>query len=213
MAHELLRHQLDNPLFHYYDHIDDAARTFAKEIGADIDLCIKAARIACDPPTWESVEGITEIEAKALREERTRHFFGQPKMLKVTIITLCFSAIVQGWVQSVVNGANQTLPEYFDWKLDDESYHEWVNNGAAIWRFAAVNAITYLSAGVCGCWFADPLQSGVLGRRGAIFTSAILCIVASIGAACVQRDHWWQLLIWRALLGVGLGAKASVTPV
>jgi hypothetical protein len=206
-------HQLDNPLFHYYDQIDEAAKVFADQIGADVDLCIKAAQIACDPPTWESVKGLTKVERKALKEERERKFFGQPKMLKVTVITLCFSAIVQGWVQSVINGANQTMPEYFGWKRNDGDDHQWANNGSAIWRFAAVNAITYLSAGICGCWIADPLQSGVLGRRGAIFASSCLCIMASIGAACVQRDHWWQLLIWRALLGVGLGSKASVTPV
>ena len=99
MAHEVTRHQLDNPLFHYYDQIDLAARAFAKEIDADPALCIKAARIACDPPTWECVEGLTDTEKDALRSERTRGFFRQPKMLKVAIITLCFSAVVQGWIQ------------------------------------------------------------------------------------------------------------------
>lgn len=213
MAHEIPRHQLDNPLAHYYDQIDVAATAFAEQIGADVDLCIKAAYIACDPPTWDSVQGLTEVERAALEQERERKFFGQPKMLKVTIITLCFSAMVQGWVQSVINGANQTLPEYFGWKRTDGEHHEWVNNGSAIWKFAAVNAITYLSAGIFGCWFSDPLQSGFLGRRGAIFASSCLCIMASIGAACVQKDHWWQLLIWRAILGLGLGSKASVTPI
>ena len=58
----------------------------------------------------------------------------------------------------------------------------------------------------------DPLQSSHLGRRGAIFTLACLCIVASIGAASVSHN-WWHLLICRAILGLGLGAKASVTPI
>ena len=57
----------------------------------------------------------------------------------------------------------------------------------------------------------DPLQSKHLGRRGAIFVSACLCVMAAIGAACATE--WWQELIWRLVLGIGLGAKASVTPV
>ncbi|ETN38614.1 uncharacterized protein HMPREF1541_06651 [Cyphellophora europaea CBS 101466] len=219
MAHKIKRYQLDNPLFHHYSNIDVAARAFAKEIDADEELCIKAARIACDPPTWDSVEGRTEVESRALRDEREQGFFQQPKALKIAIITLCFSAMVQGWIQSVINGANQTLPEYFGWKLDEPGApgqpgeHRWVNNGPAIWKFAGINAITYLTAGIFGCWVSDPLQSSLLGRRGAIFASACLCVMASIGAASVQKSHWWHLLIWRALLGLGLGAKASVTPI
>lgn len=116
-------------------------------------------------------------------------------------------------LRSVINGANQTLPEYFGWKHDQSDNHQWVNNGSAIWRFAAVNSITYLTAGVCGCWLSDPLQSSILGRRGAIFGSACLCIMASIGAASVRTPHWWHLLIWRGVLGLGLGAKAAVTPI
>ena len=103
------------------------------------------------------------------------------------------------------------MPEYFVLKYNEPHNHEWVSRNA-IWKFAAINAITYLTAGVFGCWISDPLQSSILGRRGAIFASACLCIAASIGAACVSRV-WWHLLIWRAILGLGLGAKASVTPI
>ena len=62
-----------------------------------------------------------------------------------------------------------------------------------------------------GCWFSDPLQSWLVGRRGAIFASACVCLTAAIGAASAQT--WKQSLIWRAILGLGLGAKASVTPI
>ena len=50
-----------------------------------------------------------------------------------------------------------------------------------------------------------------LGRRGAIFLSGFICMAAFIGAACTH--NWQQLLICRAILGLGLGAKASTTPI
>jgi MFS family permease len=124
---------------------------------------------------------------------------------------------VQGWIQSVLNGSSQTLPEYFKLKNDipateiRPANYEWVSR-AAIYKFGAVNAIVSLTAALFGCWISDPLQSRFLGRRGAIFASGLLCIIASIGAATVSR-HWWHLLIWRGILGLGLGAKASVTPI
>ena len=74
-------------------------------------------------------------------------FWYQTKALRVTVVTLCFSAIVQGFVQSVSNGANQTMPEYFNLKNDNN--HEWVST-TAIWQFSTINAITYLAAGICG---------------------------------------------------------------
>lgn len=78
-------------------------------------------------------------------------FWYQTKALRVTVVCLCFSAIVQGFVQSVSNGANQTMPEYFKLKHDNPvtNNHEWVST-RAIWQFSTINAITYLAAGICG---------------------------------------------------------------
>lgn len=208
------RRQIDNPLQHYdLAELDKIAREFAKSFGADEDLFVRAARVARDPPSWQSVEGLTDQEWEALDVEKTLGFWQQPKALRVTVITLCFSAIVQGWVQSVSNGANQTMPEYLGLKNPSQPF-EWLgpNNGRKnIWIFAGINAITYLVAGVFGCWISDPLQSKWLGRRGAIFVAACTCLAAAIGAACCR--HWKPLLVCRAILGLGLGAKASVTPV
>lgn len=36
--------------------------------------------------------------------------------------------------------------------------------------------------------------------------------MSSIGAASVQT-HWWALLAWRIVLGLGMGCKAAVIPV
>ena len=100
----------------------------------------------------------------------------------------------------MTNGANQSMPD--DLGLD------WAKNINII---AGINASTYLAAAIVGCWLSDPVQSKILGRRGAIFGSACVCFIAALGAAC--SHHWKTLLVWRAFLGVGLGMKASVTPI
>lgn len=50
----------------------------------------------------------------------------------------------------------------------------------------------------------------MLGRRGAIFLSAIFCLLTPIGSAVCQT--WPQLLVTRLLLGIGMGLKASTVP-
>ena len=64
-------------------------------------------------------------------------------------MTLCFSAIVQGWIQAVANGANQTMPEAMGLKTKD---NEWQGQ-SPVWKFALINAITYLAASIFGTWY------------------------------------------------------------
>lgn len=80
---------------------------------------------------------------------RTGGFWYQPRPLRLTVIALCFSAIVQGFVQSVTNGANQTMPQYFQLQCDTVNNHGWVSK-RALWQFSILNAITYLVAGIIG---------------------------------------------------------------
>jgi MFS family permease len=61
-----------------------------------------------------------------------------------------------------------------------------------------------------GCWIADSLNY-YFGRRGAIFFSAIFCLLAPLGSAFCET--WQQLFVCRLLLGVGMGAKACTVPV
>ena len=101
----LTTRRIDNPLRHYtLPQLDNAAREFATKIGADPELFVKAARIARDPPNWEQVDKeftLTDLERSALKYEKKNGFFRQPKTLKTTVITLVFSALTQGWIQSV----------------------------------------------------------------------------------------------------------------
>lgn len=67
-----------------------------------------------------------------------------------------------------------------------------------------------MASAVLGCWLSDPANR-YLGRRGAIFISAIFCLLTPIGSAVSQT--WPQLLVTRLLLGLGMGLKASTIPV
>ena len=66
-----------------------------------------------------------------------------------------------------------------------------------------------MSSAVIGCWLSDPLNK-YMGRRGAIFMSAIFCLLSPIGSAVSQT--WPQLFVTRLLLGLGMGLKASTIP-
>lgn len=58
-----------------------------------------------------------------------------------------------------------------------------------------------------GCWLSDPLNN-YLGRRGAIFLSALILIATPIASAFT---HSWQtLFVVRFVLGIGMGAKGEL---
>lgn len=68
----------------------------------------------------------------------------------------------------------------------------------------------YLACAVLGCWLTEPLNR-VFARRGTIFISCLIAAVASIWEAVVQS--WPNLFVARFVLGLGIGAKSSTTPV
>ena len=154
------------------------------------------------------MRSLTNQEREALRDERSLGFWKQPKALRQSIFTFCVSAIVQGWVQTGGNGANQGWPGQFN--IADKSPPYDIPKGRDTWIFAGVNAVTYLAAGL-GCWLSDPLQSTNIGRRGTIFVSGCLCLASVIGASC--SEGWVALMVWRTALGLSMGLKATVTPV
>jgi len=61
-----------------------------------------------------------------------------------------------------------------------------------------------------GCWLSDPINF-YLGRRGAIFVSAIFCLVTPIAGAVTRT--WGQLFATRVLMGIGMGLKGATVPI
>ncbi|KAI7080493.1 hypothetical protein KC327_g243 [Hortaea werneckii] len=179
----------------------------------------RAAKVARDPLEWESVPGLTADERQSISDSedegrnfafgllKTNGFWGQPKQLQVTIITLCVAAVVQGWNQTASNGANLQWPIQLG--LPDAIGCDQTSGDA--WKFAVVNAATYLAASLVGCWLSDPLSESFAGRRAPICISAILILASMIG--CALTKHWTELLGCRILLGIGMGCKATMVPV
>ncbi|OJJ51536.1 hypothetical protein ASPZODRAFT_163358 [Penicilliopsis zonata CBS 506.65] len=180
--------------------------SFAAEfqLGEILPQLRKGALVAQDPASFESVPGLTEDEAVAIRNE-VLHKWRQPLALYFTIILCSIGAAVQGWDQTGSNGANLSFPQAFgipDGKDDpNAARNEWI--------IGLVNAAPFMASALIGCWLSDPVNR-LLGRRGAIFISAIFCVLSPIGSAVTQ--NWQQLLVTRLLLGIGMGLKASTVP-
>jgi Sugar (and other) transporter len=174
-------------------------------------MLLKGAQVAKDPPAFESVEGLTEGEKEAIRNE-VLHKWRQPKQLFFTIILCSIGAAVQGWDQTGSNGANLSFPVAFNIS-DAETLPDGSPNpdrDTNLWLVGLINAAPYIASAFLGCWMSDPLNN-YFGRRGTIFFSAAFCCLSVIGSAVTQ--NWWQLFITRILLGIGMGSKASTVPI
>lgn len=114
----------------------------------------------------------------------------------------------RGWDQTGSNGANLSFPTEFGIPTTDDieagrrEHNEWL--------VGLVNAGPYIGSAFLGCWLSDPINN-YLGRRGAIFVSAVFCLITPIGGALTQT--WEQLFITRLLMGIGMGLKGSTVPI
>lgn len=142
-----------------------------------------------------------------MRKEENPKLREQSKELNIILLTCCIGAIVQGWSQASITGANLQWPYAFGWPTIDE------NSGTIrnYWIFGGVNAITYFAASSIGAWLSDPLNEYFWGRRGALFIASLFTFAASIGSAFTYS--WKTLFVCRLFLGIGYGAKASVVPI
>lgn len=171
----LTMRRIKNPLASIsHEQLTRDVENFAKENGlTDITpMLIKGAFVAKDPPAFESVEGLTEDEKEAIRNE-VLHKWRQPKSLFFTIILCSIGAAVQGWDQTGSNGANLSFPVAFDIN-DAETLPDGSPNpdrATNLWLVGLINAGPYIASAFFGCWISDPLNF-YFGRRGTIFFSA-----------------------------------------
>ncbi|KIW11047.1 hypothetical protein PV08_10346 [Exophiala spinifera] len=160
----------------------------------------KAANIATGDCPLRSVTGLSAAEKLALQWETDRKWH-QPKMLYFTILVCSIGAVEQGWAQTGMNGANLYFPKALG--IGSNSKHDNFIVGL-------INSGIYLSTGALGAWLSDPVNSR-LGRRGAVFTGTIICLISNLSSS-ISRS-WHQLLVFRLLLGIGLGINASTVSV
>ncbi|TKA83514.1 hypothetical protein B0A55_00496 [Friedmanniomyces simplex] len=201
---------VDSPLLRLRpEEVDNLTKHFVRRYHLENheEVFLKAGKVLRDPEASMSVPRLTPEEKEALKNETSSGFWKQPKQLQVTIITLCVAAVVQGWNQTGTNGANLNWPQ----QLGLLNLQGCDPTGIDAWKFSIVNAATYLSASLVGCWLSDPLNEYFFGRRAAICLSAVIILASAIGGACTRT--WQELLVSRILLGLGMGCKASVVPV
>ncbi|KAL9123657.1 MAG: hypothetical protein Q9217_006932 [Psora testacea] len=186
---------------------------FAQEANLQdmIPLLKKAALVAQDPPAFEQIAELDEVERDALRNE-VLHKWRQPFALYFTVILCSIGAAVQGWDQTGSNGANLSWPVDFGVPdaIPKSGRVPGVDYDKNSWIVGVVNSGPYIGSAFFGCWCSDPLNN-YIGRRGVIFFSAIFCFFTVIGSAVSQ--NWEQLFVTRLLLGIGMGSKASTVPI
>ncbi|KAI9371095.1 hypothetical protein BJX61DRAFT_548546 [Aspergillus egyptiacus] len=191
--------------------LEDDVRKFHRRVEledvVDVELLVKGALIARDEANVESCS-LSNPQKLAIKSEKSLGLFQQTKELKTTILTTACAAIIQGWQQSSINASSrgwqcELLHHASDGRIDETTHGRYMAS--------LVDAAPWISASVIGTWLSDPLQESEYGRRPALFISAVICAACVIGTA--HCHSFETMLVCRLLLGVGVGAKASIAPV
>lgn len=159
------------------------------ELVIDFELLLRGARFAQDDVLFRESGNLSSVESEAILKEENPRLKDQSRALNTIILTCCIAAVIQGWSQASITGANLQWPYAFGVSSDDNPYQP--KDRRNYWIFGGVNAITSFAAGSIGCWLSDPLNEYLLGRRGALFIAGILTFAASIGSAFTYS---WQAL-------------------
>ncbi|KAL4942533.1 major facilitator superfamily domain-containing protein [Aspergillus oleicola] len=171
----------------------------------DQDVFLRGAQLARDPTNTAGIPGLTKVEKDAHESEGKSGLFQLTKDLKVTILVTACAAMTQGWQQSSINASSRGWQNEF--RPEGDEYY-WNDRKLLA---GLIDAAPWLSGSLIGTWLSDPLQEGRFGRRPALLISGILCTAFVLGTS--RCANWKQLLVCRLLLGIGVGAKASIAPV
>ncbi|TKX26296.1 sugar transporter-like protein 5 [Elsinoe australis] len=158
---------------------------------------LRGVRLSYDGDNLEKINP-TDEERHWIEKERSLNWkdkWNQTNMLYYVAVLCGSAAIVQGMDQTAVNGAQIFYNR--DFGITDT------------WERGLVNGAPYLCCVVIGCW-TSPFLNKWTGRRGTIFISCFLAIVAGIWQG-VTFDKW-QLFGSRFFMGLAIGAKSSTTP-
>ncbi|KAI0856938.1 sugar transporter-domain-containing protein [Xylaria cubensis] len=152
---------------------------------------------------------LKEDEMVALREEKDKLF--SARGIKMVNLAVSSAAILQGHVQSSINGASLYAAKLGIYNSGV------VSTGGHQLLLGEVNAAPFLTAALLGCWLAFPVND-YLGRRGGMMVSAILIFISSLVAGLTvlilkEEDRWKLLLGVRVVNGIGMGIKAVSTPI
>ncbi|GAA1487568.1 sugar porter family MFS transporter [Brachybacterium sacelli] len=115
-----------------------------------------------------------------------------PKVVAISVAA-AVGGFLFGFDTSVINGAVSALSEEF-------------SLGAGLTGFAVSSA---LLGSVVGAWFAGSLSSRY-GRVKVMVVAAVLFFLSALGSGLAFGV--WDLIAWRALGGLGVGAASIIAP-
>ncbi|GAP88037.2 putative sugar transporter [Rosellinia necatrix] len=205
----------------------DAARFAIDQLdmdnnSADFNNFIRAAFVARDIDIYYAVArgilryergnlnvDLNDDEKEAIRNEKDKLF--SERGITMVNLAVSLAAILQGHVQSSINGASLYASKL---GIDDSDV---VGTSAPQWLLGAVNAAPFFTAAALGCWLALPVNNH-LGRRGGMMVSAVLILITSLIAGLavliLEKEDRWKLLFGvRIVNGIGMGIKAVSTPI
>ena len=182
----------------YLEDVEDFATQHGFE--PELEMLQKAAHLLCANADENDIPGVTPAELDALHLEST-HKWRQPWTLYFTVFVCSLGAIEQGWAQTGMNGANLYLPKAM--KIDSDSPHD-------SFILGLLNCGLYLANACWGSWISEPVNRRI-GRRGAIAVANAFCLVGNLGSGI--SDSWPILLLFRLVLGTGLGLNASTVSI
>ncbi|KAL2213942.1 hypothetical protein CC79DRAFT_1339158 [Sarocladium strictum] len=187
-----------NPLGHLTrEELSEQVHQFchANDLADKEEYFQKGALVAQSPQNFENIPELTEDDKYWIRRETTNPW-RLPRHLYYTIAVCSLGAAVQGWDNTGANGANLSFPVEFGI----------VNNE---WLVGFLNSSPTIF-GLFSAPLADPLNNW-LGRRGVIFITGLFVIFPVLGQAFTQT--WWELLICRLFMGLGMGIKITTIPI
>jgi MFS family permease len=158
------------------------------------EVFFKGALVA-QSSKYDEIPELNDDDKYYLHREIT-HKWHLPKDLYFTIALCSLGSAIQGWDNTGANGANLSFPQEFG-----------IENNT--WLVGVINSGPTLF-GLLSAWAADPVNN-YFGRRGTVFITGLFCIFPVLGQAFTQT--WWELMICRLFMGLGMGIKISTIPV
>ncbi|KAI2631499.1 hypothetical protein GGS26DRAFT_598588 [Hypomontagnella submonticulosa] len=161
------------------------------------DVFFRGALAAQNPieEDYTNIPELNEDDKIALKREIT-HKWHLPRRLYYAIALCSLGSALQGWDNTGANGANLSFPQEFGIEHNE-------------WLIGVINSAPTLF-GLCSAWAADPINNWI-GRRGSIFLTGLFCIFPVLAQAFTHS--WWELLVCRLFMGLGMGIKISVIPI
>ncbi|KAL9068011.1 MAG: hypothetical protein Q9157_006634 [Trypethelium eluteriae] len=125
-----------------------------------------------------------------------------PSIVYRLIICCSLGAMIQGWDQTVVNGAQVFYSKTFH--ISDPT------NPEEAGKLGLVNAASHL-LGAIACLFIHQLNRIFRDRRGVVLFT---CIVSVVSCLCQSFPSSWKgLFAARLTLGLGIGPKSATIPI